>query len=323
LGLPRTLERVYRILCSGLLFLSFGVGAVMLAGLVLPVVAAVGRDDSGRRALRAQRMIQRSFRLFIWMGMVSAVWRVRSDGAERLRQPGSLVVANHPTLIDVVILVAHMPQADCVVKREAWSNPFLRGIVRAAGYIPNDGGEALVEACSERLRAGRSVLLFPEGSRSPPVGLGPFKRGAARVALASGCPVTPVVISCVPPALKKGQPWYALPNRRFEYRLSVGAPMEAAALVGAAPETSPTTSTLASATTSATTSGLAARRATAALRAWFRKRLTEAAIGGPGASGAEEVASDPATEGFDGGAKFSPATHREPGAQARTDERSS
>jgi len=299
-GLLNALERGYRVVCTALLFASFGIGAVLLAGLVLPIVAALGRDDPARRALRAQRLIQGAFRLFIAMGTVSRVWRVRITGAEGLARPGALVVANHPTLIDVVILIAHMPQADCVVKREAWSNPFLRGIVRAADYIPNDGGEKLVDACSARLRAGRSVLLFPEGSRSPEVGLGTFKRGAARVALASARPLTPVVISCVPPTLKKGQPWYALPNRQFEYRLSVGTPMDAAALAdsegrhegppASTPPASPGRASSGLASSGLASSGLAARRATAALRSWFEERLrADGGAGEPaGAAGVDE-----------------------------------
>jgi 1-acyl-sn-glycerol-3-phosphate acyltransferase len=118
-----------------------------------------------------------------------------------------------------------MPQADCVVKREAWSNPFFRPVVRICGYIPNDGGEAVIEECAQRLRRGRSLILFPEGSRSPRAGLGPFQRGVAYIALASGCPITPVWIECQPPALKKGQPWYALPNERLRFSLTVGSPV--------------------------------------------------------------------------------------------------
>ena len=75
-----------------------------------------------------------------------------------------------------------------------------------AGYIPNDGGRALVEACDERLQAGRSVILFPEGSRFPERRLRRFQRGAAHLALESDCPITPALIRCEPPALGKGKP---------------------------------------------------------------------------------------------------------------------
>jgi len=136
-----------------------------------------------------------------------------------------IVVANHPTLIDVILLISRMPQADCVVKREAWSNPFLRNVVSAAGYVPNDGGVELVETCAARIRAGRSLVLFPEGTRSPRAGLGPFRRGAAHVALRTGCPVQPVAIRPDSPFLSKGEAWWRVPDRTPTSRVTAYPPM--------------------------------------------------------------------------------------------------
>ena len=99
------------------------------------------------------------------------------------------------------------------------SNPFTRGVVRGAGYVPNDTGESTLEACVARIRAGRTVLLFPEGTRSPRGELGPFRRGAAHVALAAGVPALPISISCRPPGLMRGQAWYEVPERRMQYTL--------------------------------------------------------------------------------------------------------
>jgi 1-acyl-sn-glycerol-3-phosphate acyltransferase len=83
--------------------------------------------------------------------------------------------------------------------------------MRAADYIPNDGGEALIETCVGRLRAGRTLVLFPEGTRSPKGELRSFKRGAARIALKAGCPVLLVDIACRPPFLGKGDSWHRVP----------------------------------------------------------------------------------------------------------------
>jgi 1-acyl-sn-glycerol-3-phosphate acyltransferase len=245
-------ERLARTLGTWLLFAIFGVGALVLAG-VLPVLARTGRR--GERFLLAQRLIQRSFRVFLRLGTALRLFEVTESGTQGLRAGGLLVAANHPTLLDVVILISRMPQADCVVKREAWRNPFLRGIVAAADYIPNGHGGAVVEACAKRLRAGRSVLLFPEGSRSPRGGLGRFQRGAARIALRSGRPITPVVVRCDPPALAKGEPGY-LPSRKLRFSIEVGEPL--VARVRAAADDAP---------------AVAARRITAELHSYFRARL--------------------------------------------------
>ena len=71
---------------------------------------------------------------------VLGILTYRVEGAERLREPGRLIVANHPTLLDVVLLVSQMPEVDCIVKRGLWRNPFLRWPVSWAGYLPNCRG---------------------------------------------------------------------------------------------------------------------------------------------------------------------------------------
>jgi 1-acyl-sn-glycerol-3-phosphate acyltransferase len=223
--------RIGRAARSGLLFSLFGVGAVLIAGLWFPLLSLL---SGGRGSeLRAQRAIRALFAAFVRLGSAIGSWRVTYSGVERLSHGPVLIVANHPTLMDVVFLISLLPQADCVVKRAAWKNPALSGMVRAAGYIPNTGGMSLIDECAARLQQGRNVVLFPEGSRSPLHGLGPIQRGAAHIALQSGCGIVPVVIDCQPPALKKGDAWYALPDQRLEYRIAVGSKVYAKDLVDA------------------------------------------------------------------------------------------
>ena len=151
---------------------------------------------------------------------VLGILTYRVDGAERLREPGRLIVANHPTLLDVVLLVSQMPEVDCIVKRGLWRNPFLRWPVSWAGYLPNIEGEALIEECSATLRRGHSLLVFPEGSRTVPGKPMRMQRGAAHIALAADSEILPVTIACDPPTLFKGNPWYRVPARRFHMQVS-------------------------------------------------------------------------------------------------------
>jgi 1-acyl-sn-glycerol-3-phosphate acyltransferase len=247
-------SRAAHMLGSGALFALFGVLSVGLFGVVLPIRLALTREHA-QRDLLAQRIVQRALRGYLRVGEWLDVWTVEARGAEALAQGPALVVANHPTLLDVVLLLAHMPQADCVAKRAAWDNPFLRAVVSAAAYIPNDDGEDLIAQCCARLAAGRNVILFPEGTRSPAVGLQSFRRGAAHIALRSGCAVVPVLLRCDPPSLKKGRPWYALPDERMRFRLEVDPPLRFAVEAGDSSR------------------GLAARRVTARLREHFERRL--------------------------------------------------
>ena len=206
--------RAWHYVASTIAFGLFGIGGLLLPLLVFPRLRALpGSREQGQ--IRCQRAVQWTFRTYLAIIEALGVIRMRVSGAAELREPGQLVVANHPTLLDAVFLIALMPQADCVAKQSTWSNPFMRGVVTATGYLSNELGVELVEACAERLRAGRTVLLFPEGTRSPKGALGPFRRGAAHLALRSGRPLRTVVLTCRPPALMRGRRWWQMPTERL------------------------------------------------------------------------------------------------------------
>jgi 1-acyl-sn-glycerol-3-phosphate acyltransferase len=94
-------------------------------------------------------------------------------------------------------------------------------LARRCGHIANDGGRRLLEECRRRLDAGRSLIVFPEGTRSPRGELGFLHRGAAYIALASGIDPTPVVLRCDPPSLGKGEKWYDVPDRSMVFSITV------------------------------------------------------------------------------------------------------
>ncbi|MGN6669711.1 MAG: lysophospholipid acyltransferase family protein, partial [Trinickia sp.] len=134
--------------------------------------------------------------------------------------------ANHPTYLDVVVLLALVPRACCVVKNVHWSNPCFWGIVRAARYISNADPSELIEAGARQLADGYTMIVFPEGTRSPDGDrLHPFSRGFAHMALRAGIPVRPVLIHCDPPAFTKRMRWYHVPSRPFRMRVAALAPL--------------------------------------------------------------------------------------------------
>ena len=250
LDAPRWIRRVV----NPLGFALFGIGAVFYIGVVFPIVRLATRDPAQREA-RFRDLIQQSFRLHLRAitALGAAKISFRGEDLAGVRGP-MLVLANHPSLIDIVILASVIPRPDCVVKKAAWSNPFLGGIVRPAGYIPSDGGADLIERCVERIGQGRSLILFPEGTRSPRGGLRPFQRGAARIALQTGCPVMLVDIEVDPPFLLRDEPWYQVGDRTARYTLTAHEAKPAAVASGVA-------------------EAAAARRLTDEWRRGFEKRL--------------------------------------------------
>lgn len=213
--------RAWRQLATGLCFAAFGIGSVLLGTLFFPLLRLLVRDRDGAARL-ARRVIRRAFRGFIAAMRGAGVLTLEVHGIERLRGGGRLILANHPTLIDVVLLMALVEQADCVVKGALGRNPFTRGTVRCAGFVFNDdGGEELLHECVRSVNAGNSLIIFPEGTRSSRTEPMRLLRGAARVAVHGDLDITPVRIRCTPATLAKGEKWYQVPTRRPHFRIDV------------------------------------------------------------------------------------------------------
>ncbi|GIX34862.1 MAG: acyltransferase [Lysobacteraceae bacterium] len=218
-ALSSPLGRAWRIFATGLSFATFGLGGLVLWLVVFPALHGVVRDR-GRRQRWARAVVTTAFRAFIRFMRLVGVLTYSIDGESRLKGSGLLVVANHPTLLDVVFLMACVPNATCVVKAALGRNPFTRGPVMAAGYLFNNEGSALIDACIAALQRGENLVLFPEGTRTPHGQvLGPFRRGAANILVRGAIKATPVLIECRPPALKKGQKWYHVPLARMHFTI--------------------------------------------------------------------------------------------------------
>jgi 1-acyl-sn-glycerol-3-phosphate acyltransferase len=156
-------------------------------------------------------------------------------GIERLGRPGQVIVANHPTLIDVVFLFAFTSRSSCVVKQSLWRNPVTRAAVTTAEYVSNTPTDVMIENAAHALNTGQSVIIFPEGTRTTPGQPLHFHRGAATIAIRAASVVTPVYIRCSPPTLSKGIPWYRIPARRVHLTFRVGDDIDPEPLRAASP----------------------------------------------------------------------------------------
>lgn len=205
-------------------FGSFGVGGLVMAGVASPCIRLMYQDDK-KRITAMQKLIKYSFRAFIELFTMMGVMRYEINGLDKLANSRSeIVIANHPTLLDVVMLIAFMPQANCVVKEELWKNPFLSSPVKNAGYIQNQGSLDFVEQCVKRLQEPNapSLIIFPEGTRTKKGELlNEFARGTANIALRAGVSIRPVLIRCTPTTLTKNEKWYSIPKRAFVLQLDV------------------------------------------------------------------------------------------------------
>jgi 1-acyl-sn-glycerol-3-phosphate acyltransferase len=211
---------LWRAIASTLSFALFGFAGVLLTLLCLPFFRCAFWLDRPKKIRLARAVVQHAFAAFIAIMGFLQLLRYQVSGRERLNRAGLLILANHPSLIDVVFLIALVPNANCVIKRGVLRNPFMRGVVRATAYIANDSGAALVEDCVQSLRQGDNLIIFPEGTRTPIDAMPKLRRGAANIAVRGARDITPVKIHTNSVSLAKGIPWWYLP-RRMHYHIEV------------------------------------------------------------------------------------------------------
>ena len=203
------LVRFLRSLLCAAFFAAFGVGSLLFSAfLLLPVPPSAARGV--QHAL---------FSLFVWLAKVTRLFVVEATPADRARFKslrGAVIVSNHISLIDFVILVSLLGDTVCVTKEAVGRNPFMRIVARKI-LVVDMGPESVLRQSAQYLAAGVNVLVFPEGTRTPAEAEHVFRRGAAHLALAAGAPVEMLFITCDPPVLGKRQPWWDVGDRTTRY----------------------------------------------------------------------------------------------------------
>ena len=207
----RGINYYWRLVMTGVCFTLFSVGGLLLSLVWFNLLLLLQRDGLRRRQI-ARRTIAWSFRCFLrfcrWVG----VYDFRFIDAERLREDrGCLIVANHPSLIDYVMIASLLPEMDCLVKADLQHNVFFRGVIKSADYLINSEANTLLPDSQHRLARGDTILIFPEGTRTRYGESLKLQRGAANIAVRAGCDLRVVHITCSQRMLDKQSRWYQIP----------------------------------------------------------------------------------------------------------------
>ena len=203
----------------GAFFIFAFVGSLASVACMVPAVLFRGV----RARFFGQRLVRGLFVFFVGYLRAFGLLELDAGGLSELREvEGVIVVANHPGLLDAVLLVSLVPQAVCLMKGSLARNIVLSGTARLAGYIHNKSGLGLVKKCEERLREGSNLLVFPEGTRTVGGELLPFKMGFALAAVMTRAPVQTVMITSEGNCLGKGWPLFKRPAFPVRYSLCLG-----------------------------------------------------------------------------------------------------
>jgi len=201
-------------------FLYFAaVGSLASVACAIPSVLFRGV----RARFFGQKLIHALFGSFVGYLRVFGLMELDAGELSELHDcAGLIVVANHPGLLDAVLVVSQLPQVVCLMKGSLTRNIVLSGTARLAGYIHNESSLGLVKKCEERLKEGANLLVFPEGTRTVAGKLLPFKMGFALTAVLTGSPVQTIIITSESNCLGKGWPFFKKPAFPFRYSLRLG-----------------------------------------------------------------------------------------------------
>ncbi len=213
--MTKHINHYWRILGTGISFFIFGLGTLFI-GLLFQIMAFMPFINP-QKSLRKTIYIACNayIRMMKQLGLLDYSIHVEQKKALN----STLIIANHPSLLDAIFLFATFDNLCCITKAKLWNNPFTGRVVRVAGFIANDSAD-FVEVAAKKIKAGENILIFPEGTRNSDNQNLRFKRGAANISVRSSCDILPLLIHCEPNTLQKGEKWYQVPANKPLFSIS-------------------------------------------------------------------------------------------------------
>jgi 1-acyl-sn-glycerol-3-phosphate acyltransferase len=154
-----------------------------------------------------------------WLGLMC----IDYTALDALSRDGGLIIAaNHPSMLDALLVIARVPRGICIMRSSLMRNPFLGAGARLARYIRNDPPRGMIRGCVTNLQEGGQLVLFPEGTRTIHAPINPFRPGVTLIAQMAGVPIQTVIIETESPYLGKGWPIWRTPQFPVVVRVRLG-----------------------------------------------------------------------------------------------------
>ena len=215
--------RLWRGLLVLLEMILFACGAVYIGCVIFPLLSFRYKGKERRKEFAG--IIRRSWKFFISVMENSKEIKVNINGnLSDIR--GKVVVASHPSFIDIILLIGNMPDSLCLAKKSILKNPIMRNIVKSL-YIINDiDPDEFKNSAVEALNDGYNIVIFPTGTRTLPNEEIKIHKGAAQIAIAAGDDIVPVKIETDYPFLIKNHFPLDASDKTVNYNLTVLPPIK-------------------------------------------------------------------------------------------------
>ena len=216
--------RLWRSLLIISCFVLFGIGAFVIGFFIFPYIS-ITKSRLEKKVAYAN-IIHKVWSWFKDILQKIKLIKINIENEDRLKNLSSkIIVASHPSFIDIVVLIGLIPKSTCFAKKETLKNPFFRNIVKSI-YIINDMDlDKLKIETDKFLKEGFNIIIFPSGTRIKSGEDFKIHKGPAAIALNSDAEIIPVKITADYPFLQKGQPIYDVGEKVINYNIEVKTPI--------------------------------------------------------------------------------------------------
>lgn len=203
-----------------LLFGIFGILSIIGNIYFLPVIILRLYKITFFRNL-SRDIVRLSWSFFLFCARVCGYLRCEYSGDFKSLNhiKSCIVIANHPSLLDVMLIISKIRHIDCIVKASLRKNIFLYPAIKASNYILNTENEILLKKATNILKSGESLLIFPEGTRTKEHIV--FHKASSYIAINAAKKLAKILIKINPRSLQKGRKWYDTPSIRVNYKIKL------------------------------------------------------------------------------------------------------
>lgn len=207
-GVFRTAYLVFVYRLSWIFFAVFGF--VFNIFICAPLLILPGRK---RLSGLVRHQIKLLFKAWVKWMQISGIAKIEFEGFERSTSPGTIFIANHPSLLDATFLMAGLPDTICVFKPRLMKNLATGPAAIMAGFVSSSLTVDSIREATEKLKNGLCMLIFPEGTRTKPgEPVGKLKAGFALIANRAQAPVQLILVRTSPELARRGMSWWVPPR---------------------------------------------------------------------------------------------------------------
>ena len=208
-----------------ILILWFGLAllaSLLIAGSIVLVLRALFSSTERRKQIARGAITSVFACYFDILGFLGILQLDLSELDTLVFERGLILAANHPSLLDALLITSRLPNVVCIMKEQVLKNPLFGQGAKMAGYIPNGSAREIVNGAAAELQKGSHILLFPEGSRTQKDGVSALQGTAAVIAKRTDAQVQTILIESDSGFLGKGWPVYRVPEFPVKFRVRLG-----------------------------------------------------------------------------------------------------